>query len=344
MWNRRIATWTLALTTAAVLAGCGLMITPPDPTSRLPPLRPPSARHFERVVIVVLENQDESQAIRDPYLMQLARQGAYLANFRGLFHNSYPNYIAMVSGTVFNFAEIRGRDSDRQVDWPADHRSIADELEAKGLRWKAYAEDYPGRPGDPAPFLGDGTGTYRRKHVPLLSYTNITETASGKRRFDNVVSVRSSDPQNAFAEAVRAGTLPEYSFYTPNMDNDAHDTSLGYASAWLKSFLSHGGYAPRDATDAAEVRGFPNGTLIVVTFDESAGRSPHNRIYTALLGDMVCRTVSRRAYNHYNVLSTIVQNFGLSPLADGDAWARPIDDVWAGPSPGTCAPAPGPPG
>lgn len=326
-------TWPLAVMLAGLLEGCSLMITPIDPSSRLPPPRPPSTRHFDRVVIVVLENEDETDAIRDDYLGHLAGQGAYLANFRGLFHNSYPNYLAMVSGTIFNFADVRGGNSDRQIDWPPDHHSVADELDAKGLRWKAYAEDYPGGPGDPAPFLGDGKGAdYRRKHVPLLSFSNISETASGKRRFDNVVSVRSSDPQNAFAQAVRTGSLPEYSFYSPNMKNDGHDTDLPYASGWLKSFLSHGGYAPRDASDSNTVIGFPKGTLIVVTFDESGKRAPHNRIYTALWGDMVCHTVSRTAYNHYNVLSTIEQNFGLTPMAEGDAWARPIDDVWVGSS------------
>ena len=156
-WNRRVLGWILAATMAALaLAACGLMVTPVDPTSRLPPLRPSPVRRFERVVIIVLENQDEDDAIRNPYLLDLARRGAYLANFRGLFHNSYPNYLAMVSGTIFSFAEIRGDDSDRQVDWPPDHRSIADELEAKGLGWKAYAEDYPGRSGGRHPSWESG--------------------------------------------------------------------------------------------------------------------------------------------------------------------------------------------
>lgn len=89
------------------------------------------------------------------------------------------------------------------------------------------------------------------------------------------------------------------------------------------------------------VADFGKGTLIVVTFDESAKRAGHNKIYTTLLGDMVCHPthgqVSRKAYNHYNVLSTIEQNFDLTPLADGDGGARPIDDVWTGPTPGTCS-------
>jgi hypothetical protein len=107
----------------------------------------------------------------------------------------------------------------------------------------------------------------------------------------------------------------------------------------LKSFLSHGGYAPRDASDSDIVAGFPKGTLIVVTFDESAKRSRDNRIYTVLYGDMVCaHSISRRPYNHYNVLSTIEQNFGLAPLAEGDGAARPIDDVWSDAASGCAVP------
>ena len=339
-----LSSWAAAGAAALFAAGCSLIITPIDPDSRLPPDRPPSVRHFDRVIVVVLENEDETDAIRDPYLRRLADQGAYLENFRGLFHNSYPNYLAMVAGTIFNFPDLHDGDSNRQIDWPPDHRSIADALEGRGLGWKAFAEDYPGRAADPAPFLGAAKGDYRRKHVPFLSFTNITETASGKRRFDNVVAVRSSDRENAFARAVRAppgtpGSLPEYCFYSPNLKNNGHDTGLPYASDWLRRFLTHGGYAPRDADDSYEITGFPPRTLIVVTFDESGRRSAPNRIYTALWGDMICpHTVSRRAYNHYNVLSTIEQNFDLEPLADGDRDARPIDDVWADPSPNGCAP------
>ena len=44
---------------ALLTAGCSLIITPIDPDSRLPPDRPAAARHFDRVIIVVLENEDD---------------------------------------------------------------------------------------------------------------------------------------------------------------------------------------------------------------------------------------------------------------------------------------------
>ncbi len=59
----------------------------------------PNAHHFDRVVIIVLENADYEVAVRDKNLAELATQGASFSNFHALFHPSYPNYLAMVAGT-----------------------------------------------------------------------------------------------------------------------------------------------------------------------------------------------------------------------------------------------------
>ena len=91
---------------------------------------------------------------------------------------------------------------------------------------------------------------------------------------------------------------------------------LAKAADWLQGFL--GKFK------------FPPGALIIVTFDESQGGSPDNRIYTVFLGDMVSPSPQGldRNYNHFNVLRIIEDNFGLAPLAQGDTAARPITGVW----------------
>src|SRR5579872_4590877 len=60
-----------------------------------------SAHHFDRVVIVVLENTDYERAMQDPNLTELAKRGASFTNFHALFHPSYPNYLAMIAGSDF---------------------------------------------------------------------------------------------------------------------------------------------------------------------------------------------------------------------------------------------------
>ena len=58
-------------------------------------------KHFDRVLIVVLENQSYVAAIKDPYLKQLADEWLEFTNFRGVEHPSYPNYLAMIAGSTF---------------------------------------------------------------------------------------------------------------------------------------------------------------------------------------------------------------------------------------------------
>src|SRR6202044_3665409 len=44
------------------------------------------AHHFDRVVIIVLENGDYEAAVKDPNLADLATHGASFSNFHALFH------------------------------------------------------------------------------------------------------------------------------------------------------------------------------------------------------------------------------------------------------------------
>lgn len=272
-----------------------------------------SGKHFARVLIVVLENQDYRSAIKDPYLVQLARKGANFTHFRALSHPSYPNYLAMIAGSSF------GVQGDRQVNFPDDaaHKTIADLLD-----WRCYAENYP---DSPKPFLGD-RGRYTQRHVPFLSFARIQQNGAA-----NLVSVDPGDPHNRFAADIEnfkrdssPYSLPRYMFYTPNLDDDGHDpglrpaVGLKKASRWLNTFLES--WIPLDDR--------MRGTLVVITFDESQGDEETNQIYTVFLGDMVKPGEYDKSYNHYNVLRTVEDNFGLPPLNDGDRSANPITGVW----------------
>jgi hypothetical protein len=287
------------------------------------------ARHFDRVIVIVLENGDYENAVQDTSLAALATKGASFSNFHALFHPSYPNYLAMVAGTDFGIHR-RGRYlADRQANFPNDdaHKTIADRLIASGLDFKNYAEELP---EGPCSFHIDNqhaaqrkTGDYVRRHVPFMSFREVQE-----KWCDRVVRVDSTKgnsllglDDNAFVRDAKAG-LVAYSFYTPNMNNDGHNTNVGTAGAWVSRFL--------DKTFTEKLR---KGTLVIVTFDESDHNSD-NRIYTLLLGDMVKEgsqqdpKVLDRHYTHYNVLRTIEDNFGLQPLAEGDRAAEPITDIW----------------
>src|SRR5216683_774756 len=280
-----------------------------------------SAHHFDRVVVIVLENGDYENAVQDKNLAALAAKGASFSNFHALFHPSYPNYLAMIAGTDFGIHR-RGRYlADRQVNFPNDavHKTIADRLIASGLDFKQYVEELP---EGTCPWnmsgqhVSDKRGNYVRRHVPFLSFREVQQ-----KWCDRVVPVDSGKSDNSFVQDAKKG-LVAYSFYTPNMNHDGHDTTVQVAGAWVKKFL--------DDTFPEKLR---KGTLVIVTFDESGGNAD-NRIYTLFLGDMVKEASQQdpqalgRRYTHYNVLRTIEDNFGLEPLTANDRAAAPITDIW----------------
>ena len=280
-----------------------------------------TARHFDRVLIIVLENVDYEVASQDKNLAELAGQGASFTNFHALFHPSYPNYLAMVAGTDFGIHR-RGRYlADNQVNLPNDaaHRSIADRLIGSGLDFKQYAEELPNATcpwNYSSQHVSDKRGNYARRHVPFLSFREVQQ-----KWCDRVIRVDSSKSDNYFVQDAKKG-LVAYSFYTPNLNHDGHDTNVKTAGEWVKKFLND--------SFPEKVR---QGTLVVVTFDESGGNSD-NRIYTLFLGDMVKPANQQdpkalaKFYNHYSVLRTIEDNFGLEPLTENDRNATPITNIW----------------
>lgn len=328
------AAWILALATA--LSSTGLSQTATQQNPQLPQItKTPEAKkeeaeraaarapahHFDRVLIIVLENVDYELAIQDKNLAALATQGASFTNFHALFHPSYPNYLAMVAGTDFGIHNRPRYLADNQVNLPDDseHRTIGDRLIAAGLDFKQYAEELP---AGTCPWnlssqhVAQKRGNYVRRHVPFLSFREVQQ-----KWCDRVIRVDSGDSKNFFVQDANKG-LVAYSFYSPNMNHDGHDTGVTVAGAWVKKFL--------DETFPEKLR---KGTLVVVTFDESGGNAD-NRIYTLFLGDMVKPANQQdpaalgRRYTHYSVLRTIEDNFGVEPLTANDRNAAPITDIW----------------
>ncbi len=279
------------------------------------------AHHFDRVLIIVLENVDYEVASKDRNFADLAAQGASFTNFHALFHPSYPNYLAMIAGTDFGTHGRGGYLADNQVNFPNDavHRTIADRLIAAGLDFKQYAEELPNSTcpwNFSSQHVSDKRGNYVRRHVPFLSFREVQQ-----KWCDRVIRVDSSKSDNYFVQDARKG-LVAYSFYTPNLNHDGHDTSAQTAGAWVKKFLND------TFTEKLRQR-----TLVVVTFDESGGNAD-NRIYTLFLGDMVKPANQQdpkalaKFYNHYSVLRTIEDNFGLEPLTANDRNAPPITGIF----------------
>ncbi|TPX51014.1 hypothetical protein CcCBS67573_g10056 [Chytriomyces confervae] len=248
------------------------------------------------VMTIVLENQDTSTILADSYMgSTLVKKGYLLNNFYGVTHPSQPNYIAMISGSR-NLCLL-------DFDCKIGANSIVDLLEQKGKTWKSYQESYPGNC-----FTGTSSGTYRRKHNPFMSFDNIRGNPT---RCANIVN------SDQLSRDAAAGKLPNYIFYTPDMNNDGHDTSASYASNWLKTFLEPKLVDPAYAN-----------VLFHVVFDESETYFGPNHIYSILLGKGIkgVGLVDNAHYDHYSFLATLEGIFDLGNLGkhDKDAVRIPL--------------------
>lgn len=252
--------------------------------------------HFQKVMIIVFENTDFGEALKQPYFNSLMKEGSLLTNYHALTHPSQGNYISMISGSLLGVRD------DKPVDLPGNH--IGDLLEEAGKTWKVYAEDYPGNC-----FLGKSYGKYARKHVPFLSFTNVQENPS---RCANIVNA------NEFITDAKSRNLPDYSMYIPNLDNDGHDTGVGYGGEWLRTHMDQFLHSSQ----------FPEDLLVVITFDESS-HNLDNKIYMLLWGKtIVAGSKSDTNYNHYNLLRTIEDNLKLGSLKRNDFTSVPFDGIW----------------
>lgn len=252
----------------------------------------------KRIFVVVLENTTYEEAVAQPFMKRLISEGALLRNYHGVAHPSLPNYIAMAAGSAY------GVDDDAPVT--LDERSLADLLEARGLTWKVYAENYPG-----GCYLGSSADheLYVRRHVPFLMFKDIVTNATRCGRIVNATT---------FDADIAANRLPTFAYYIPNNHDNGHDTNAATADLFLQN---------RFATLLKDSR-FTAGTLFVVTFDESELDSPSNHIATIVWGAGVHKgATSDRRYSHYNLLRTIEDLLGTPTLGKSDSTSALIDDV-----------------
>lgn len=253
--------------------------------------------HFKKVVFIIFENENLSAVMKQKDFAHYVTVGANLTNMFGETHPSQGNYIALVAGSTM------GVKSDSDVNLDGNH--IGDLLEKANMDWRVYAEDYPGNC-----FTETTKGEYVRKHVPFMSFKNVSTNPARCAKIEN---------DSRFFTDLNSGSLPEYSLFIPNMKNDGHDTGSDYAGKWLTSkfgqILDH----PDQYSDV----------LFVLTWDESEILSLKNQIYTVLIGKNIQPgSKSAQRLNHISLLKMVEDQLGLGNLGREDATAPAITGIW----------------
>ncbi|ORE06439.1 phosphoesterase-domain-containing protein [Rhizopus microsporus var. microsporus] len=252
---------------------------------------PAKGKVFDHFLQIWFENQDFDVVAKTPGFTNLQKYGILLNNYNALTHPSQPNYVAAAGGTNYGITD------DKSKNIPANVKTIFDLLENAGLTWKLYQEDIPS-----VGWTGTRSGLYVRKHNPAVSYASINKNST---RLQNIV------PATQFAKDIANKNLPNWMFYTPNLDNDGHDTDAATAGKWLTEFFKNTLNDPYVLENV----------LILITFDETDSYSIRNKVWSLLLGavpDNLKGTTDSTFYSHYSTLSTVEQNWDLGDLNQQD--------------------------
>jgi phosphatidylinositol-3-phosphatase len=292
----------------ATLAGCLFACS----ESVAAKYKPPPIKH---VWVIDLENESFGYTFGAsghqfaPYLTEtLPSEGVLLPNYYGIGHDSLDNYTAQISGQSGNyelnedcgiftrFTQFGGENFDKFTKYdqlsgggcvfPSYVDTIANQLTAKHLTWREYAQDMgnnahrdgtvmtPNGPACGHPKLGavdltDSTGpandSYATRHNPFMYFESIIGNPSYCDSHVLSLSPLAGDLKSA-------ATTPNYSFVTPNTCADGHDWPkcqdgtpgrLPRVDEFLKAWIPQIMASPAYKQDG----------LILVTFDESGDDS-----------------------------------------------------------------------
>ncbi len=247
-----------------------------------------------------------------PYQNSLASKYAVAANYTGVAHPSLPNYLALVGGSTF------GVTSDclpAQCTLPSNVNTITGLLDSHHLSWREYAESMPSNCSQ----TNSADSLYYPKHNPFVYFGSITGNngtgaASGYCE-SHVVSM------NQFYADLKTGSLPSYSFITPNICDDAHSCPLSTGDSWLSTVV------PKITNSTSF-----SSTALFIVYDEGSASdlTGGGGLVPCILVSPFAKEgfVSHVSYSHYSLLATVEAIFQLGELGRNDSAASPMSDLF----------------
>ena len=286
---------------------------------------------FDNVYVIMMENHSLSTIQGNAsaaYINSLMTTFSYASNFWAVHHPSLPNYLALVSGNHYGVSCDCGVSGSAcsalncnfvfsSCNCAQSAMHLGDQFEAAGIPWRAYGEDM-GTACNTSP-----SGNYVIKHIPFLYFDNVRTNAA--RCAAHVVDYASNfGPDNT------AGSY-RFSMITPNQCHNMHDRcplttgdAVQQGNDWLAaqvpSILAGPGFGPAGRDVLFIVWDEEDVTTYVAGSSAAAPMIAISPLVRAGFATAV-------RYDHYALLATIEDSFGLSRLGSA-ATAPVIGDIW----------------
>lgn len=265
----------------------------------------PTSHH---VVLLMEENQSYNTVVGQtawPNLNNLIANGALPTHYYADSHPSIGNYLMLTTGQT-----LTTNDNSTQV-WNVDN--IARRMLAAKVPFRIYAE------GITQGYVGGNTGAYLIRHDPFVLLSDIADNTT--------VANQVIWPFSQFAKDLASGTLPEFSYIVPDVNDDAHNGTPQQADTWLQANV---------VTPLSKQAAFQAGGdgLLIVDFDEAADSDTTyggGHVSPVLWGPIVkpgYQQTSSTVYQHQSMLRTMMDVLGLPNPPAAAATAPPMTEFF----------------
>jgi phosphatidylinositol-3-phosphatase len=238
---------------------------------------PPST--YKHVVWIFEENHNFEYDPKDPesgivgnpaapFLNDLAKKCTYSTAFHDTQPDmqSEPHYLTALSGSNCNTGYGRTGTGCITDDKSPSHHvlttpNLLSQLDESHRTWTSYQESAPSNCYKSTYNAGSGD-LYAPKHDPAVFFTNLAESCA-QQDVPFPTWTPGTVPSGRLADDIRADRLPDFSFITPNLQNDMHISTGSNAKkgdAWLAAYL------PLILSSKSYLDG---GTAVFVLWDET---------------------------------------------------------------------------
>jgi hypothetical protein len=255
---------------------------------------------YKHVIWIWMENESSTSIVgssQSPYVNTVVRDCGLATNYHNVTHPSLPNYIAATSG--LSYTALNGFLPDCSPGGSC--RTSAPSIFGQGETWKSYEESMPSACDH------SNSGNYAVRHNPAAYFTMLHGCSSDDVSYSHL------------ATDLAHNQLPAFSFVTPNLIDDSHNSTVAVGDKWLS----------RNLPTILNSSEYKNGsTVVFIAWDEGEGghyaKGEHCATNTS---DVSCHiaavvispstkagTRSGTLFNHYSLLGTAEQLLRLSKL------------------------------
>lgn len=310
----------LGFSLVLALAGCSASASKGQDHRPAPGLLRVAGANDARVFLIIGENTSASQITpaHAPFLVNTLKPRAlWLTSYHSFTSSSsLGNYIAMTSGQ-FTRCEAN---NDLPETCHQKINNIFQQLQQVGRAWFEFNESAANACDITEHGAAWSKNIYSAHHAPALYYTGVhgigydeaITPSAACREHDVAMGSTAPNDTSILDAALRTGHVGDLNLLIPNDCENGHDPCG--TSDPVRQFDD---FLAREVPKIMASPAYGTDSTILITWDEGADKplDPGNPLLLAIGAKVRAGVVGSGLFNHYSLLRTIEDTFGLPPLA-----------------------------